>query len=196
MSSGKAERVAELIHDYGRMVFATAYRILGNLEDAEDAYQEVFLKVLDLWDSRLKHETINDWGAYLRVMASRNAVDILRRKRDWNLIATENPEDIATPHQQNPRNHAIQNQKAMLLRNALRLLPTREARIFALRYFEDLSYQQIAEHMRLSISLVGVIIHRARGRLRTLLKPLLSPEQQTVNEKGISEVLQKESRHV
>jgi RNA polymerase sigma-70 factor (ECF subfamily) len=178
MKGNHTERVAELVNRHGRMVFAAAYRILGNADDAEDVLQDVFLKILGGWNGRLKPHAIQDWGAYLRVAASRRAVDLLRRNRSWEQNTRADIETVEAPVHQNPRNVAIQREKASLLRKALRSLPKREARVFALRCFEGLSYDQIAEHMGLSVNLVGVVLHRARGRLQRILEPLVGPSAQ------------------
>ena len=122
MKSNRAETVKDLIDQYGKMVFSTAYRILGSAEDAEDALQEVFLKVLGKWNGSLKPDSVRDWGAYLRVVASRSAIDMLRRDRNWIQQIEEKMEEVAAPDQPNPRNIAIQHQKAKLLREALRKL--------------------------------------------------------------------------
>ena len=192
----RAERVAELIDQYGQMIYATAYRILGNADDAQDALQEVFLKVLGTWNGRLNPAAVRDWGAYLRVAASRSAVDLLRRNRSWRQSIGECIEKMETPAHQNPRHVAIQHQRATLLRKALRSLPKREARVFALRYFEDLSYEQIAEHMSLSINLIGVILHRARERLRKILEPMVSPSAEQTHTRQNPDAPRKENSHV
>jgi len=171
MTNDYADYVAELANLHCRMVFATAYRVLGNTDDAEDVLQEVFLKMLRSWTGRLK--PVADWGAYLRVMASRCAVDLLRRKPRWAEDGAKPLEDFPAPADQNPRHAAIQRQRAMLLRRALQSLRKRDARIFALRYFEDLSYDEIARQTGLSTQSVGVILHRARKRLRKILEPIL-----------------------
>lgn len=173
MKAEQAEQVAELVHEHGRMVFTTAYRILGNAQDAEDALQEVFLKVLSRWNGRLKANAVRDWGAYLRAAASRSAVDALRRRRSWKEKPGEKMDTLEAPPEQNPRSLAAQREKARLLRRALGALPKREARLFALRYFEDFSYEQIAEQTGMSVSLVGVLLHRARARLREMLEPFM-----------------------
>ena len=175
MTDERTERVARLIDQHGRMVFATAYRILGHPEDAQDVLQNVFLKVLARWNRRLKPHAIRDWGAYLRVAATRNAVDQLRRNRYRERNIGEDVETLQAPDRQNPRATAARREKARLLRQALRALPKREARVFALRHFEDLSYEQIAQHTGLSVNHVGVVLHRARERLRKTLEPLLRP---------------------
>lgn len=196
MKGNRAERVAELITQYGQMVYGTSYRILGNVDDAQDALQEVFLKVLGQWNGRLNPAAVRDWGAYLRVAASRSAVDLLRRNRSWRQSVGEWIETREAPAPQNPRYVAIQRQRATLLRKALRSLPKREASIFALRYFEDFSYEQIAEHTGLSINLVGVVLHRARERLRKMLEPMVSPGAQQTHTQENSDVSKKENSHV
>lgn len=97
MKDDLTERVAELADRHGRMVFATAYRVLGRAEEAEDVLQEVFLKVLQSWNGRLKPDTVQDWGAYLRVTAARCAVDLLRRKPKWENDGAEPPEELPAP---------------------------------------------------------------------------------------------------
>ncbi len=196
MKGNRAERVAELIDQYGQMIYATAYRILGNTEDAQDALQEVFLKVLGQWNGRLNPAAVRDWGAYLRVAASRSAVDLLRRNRSWRQSIGECIEKMEAPAHQNPRHVAIQHQKARLLRKALRSLPKREARVFTLRYFEEFSYEQIAGHMGLSINLIGVILHRARERLRKILEPIVSASAQQTHTQQNPDAPKKENSHV
>jgi len=180
MKDGHAEQVEELADRYGQMVFATAYRVLGNAQDAEDTLQEVFLKLLGRWNGRLKPDAVRDWGAFLRVAASRCALDMLRRKVRRKRTTDTLNEEVGLAGKEDPRRSANQREEARLLRQALSLLPNRDARIFALRYFEDFSYAEIAEEMSLSTSQVGVILHRARKRLREILEPMVvpaSPEQ-------------------
>ena len=168
-----AEWVAELAERHGRMVFATAYRILGNADDAEDAIQDVFLRLLSSRDGGWKPDSVRNWGAYLRVAATRAAVDLLRRRSKWirsRRALSEEIEDATVK----PVDSLIARQaKAERLRQALAGLPKRDARVFVLRYVEDLSYQQIAVEMDLSVNQVGVILHRARRRLRDVLDPVL-----------------------
>lgn len=166
------EELAALAQMHGPMVYATAYRVVGNAEDAKDAYQDVFLKVLDNW--KKQSESVRDWGAYLRVMASRCAIDMLRRNSRWRPMDGDFSERIEAPVSENPRHQATQREKALILRQALASLSERDAKIFALRYFEDLSYEEIAIHLEVSVNAVGTILHRARERLRKILEPKLA----------------------
>jgi RNA polymerase sigma-70 factor (ECF subfamily) len=172
MKHDHTERVAELADRHGRMVFATAYRVLGNAEDAEDALQKVFVKLLSKWNGRLKPGAVRDWGAFLRVAASRCALDMLRRKARRKRTA-DTLSAIGLAAEENPRHLATRREEAGLLREALSSLPKRDARVFSLRYFEDFAYAEIAEQMNVSVSQVGVILHRARKRLREILEPVV-----------------------
>jgi RNA polymerase sigma-70 factor (ECF subfamily) len=55
------------------------------------------------------------------------------------------------------------------LRQALAQLPRREAEVFCLRYFDELSYQQIADALSIRVGAVATALHKARARLETLL---------------------------
>jgi len=55
------------------------------------------------------------------------------------------------------------------LRNALGCLPPQEAKVFCLRYLSDMSYRQIAKELCISTSVAGVLLHRARTKLRKFL---------------------------
>lgn len=198
MNDDRTGKVAELSEQYGRMVFATAYRITGNTDDAEDALQDVFLKLIDSW-KRLNPDSIRDWGAYLRVMASRSAIDVLRRSSRWRHESVDIAPEIEDPNASNPQAAASQRQIADILRKALRTLPERDAQIFALRYFEDFSYETIAEQMKMNANHVGVILHRARARLQEILQPVVTDDVRRI-EQPISldrtERIAKENSHV
>lgn len=58
---------------------------------------------------------------------------------------------------------------AAQLREAIGQLPAQEARVFCLRYLNDMSYRQIARELEIGINVVGVSLHRARARLRQAL---------------------------
>ena len=186
---------ADLIDAHGRMVFGTAYRIVGNAEDAEDVMQDVFLKVLNDWNKKLNPENVRDWGAYLRVTTTRRAIDQLRRRRKVRQTS-DGIEMIEAPALLNPRNQAIQGEQAGLLREALRQLPRRQAYVFTLHHIEAMSYEQIAAHTSMSVNGVGVILHRARGRLRSLLEKKMDwkPRIKSLHESGTQP--SKEGSHV
>lgn len=173
MSNDHAREVSELVDQHGEMVFATAYRILGSSADAEDVFQEVFMKVLRGWDRIVRSGTMREWGAYLRVITTRRAVDVLRRTKRRKHVGVEWIEHLAGPDGKNPRQIVMQNEMANVMRRALAKLPKKESRVFCLKYFEGLSYEQIAGQVGITVDSVGVLLHRARKRLREILDPSL-----------------------
>ena len=69
----------------------------------------------------------------------------------------------------NPEATAIGRELEERLRRAVDRLPQRESAVFCLRYFEELSYQQIAETLEMSDSAVGTALNKARGKLQAML---------------------------
>jgi RNA polymerase sigma-70 factor (ECF subfamily) len=150
-----------IVREHGPIVFATAWRILGHAADAEDVAQEVFLQAHQMQQV----EAVRCWEALLRRLAACRALDRLRQRKanvsiDGLALATssDNPEAVA-----------IERELSARLRLAVAQLPRREAAVFCLRYFEDLSYEQIAETLSIRVGAVATALHKARARLETIL---------------------------
>ncbi|MFQ3648730.1 MAG: sigma-70 family RNA polymerase sigma factor [Gemmataceae bacterium] len=150
-----------LVRDYGPMVFRTAWRILGHNADTEDVVQEVFLQAHQMAQS----EPIRSWEAILRRLAACRALDRLRsRRRNLEL------EELSLPSSQaGPEAILLERELAQRLREALSLLPAREAEVFCLRYFDDLAYDEIARVVGISTGAVATALHKARAKLETFL---------------------------
>jgi RNA polymerase sigma-70 factor (ECF subfamily) len=142
------------------MAFETAWRILGNESDAEDAAQEAFVGVLRLSRER----AIDNWGGMLRRLAVCRALDRLRQRRRVGVV----DHAMAAPPCHGPVEVAAGRELADRLRQALAELPTREAEVFAMRYLGDLSNGQIAAELGINIGAVGVALHKARHRLEAM----------------------------
>jgi len=138
------------------MVFRTAYRITGNAADAEDVLQTIFLRMLrqSASDSALTQEE-----SYLRRAAVNASLDIIRKRQASRSV----PLIEAAAQKAQPK---ADNGLKDCLRRALETLTERSAEIFALRYFEDFSNQQIAGALNISQVLVAVSLHRTRRQLQ------------------------------
>lgn len=146
-----------IVRKHGPMALDTAWRILGNVADTEDATQEALLDAFRLH----QHRTVTNWGGLVRHLATRRALDRLRkRKRVVPLTA----EPTSSPGTQ-PEEMALERELAERLRAAIARLPDREADVFSLRYVGDMSNTEIAETLRISTDAVGVALHRARAKL-------------------------------
>ncbi len=153
-----------LVRTWGPMVYTTAFRVLGNAADAEDVVQDVFTEALKQW----KTKVVRNWGGWLRRMAVCRAIDRLRQRRVSPAL-----ESVAEPtHSLSPDSAMEYRELGEQLREALQQLSEHEAAIFCLRYFEDLSYDEIAKTLDMETAAVGMALFRARTKLATLMEPI------------------------
>jgi RNA polymerase sigma-70 factor, ECF subfamily len=150
-----------IVRDYGPLVFATAWRILGHAADTEDVVQEVFLQVHQLQ----RTHPVRHWPGLLRRLAACRALDRLRQRRT---TVSLNGLSLIGPGE-GPEAAAVEHELAERLRRAIAQLPDREAAVFCLRYFDDLSYQDIADSLHIQTGAVASALHKARLKLETFL---------------------------
>jgi RNA polymerase sigma-70 factor, ECF subfamily len=148
------------------MVFGTAWRILGHTADTEDVVQEVFLAAHRLRDH------VRHWPALLRRLATCRALDRLRQRKpstslDGLALASFDAE---------PERSVMQRELADQLREAVAQLPPREGEVFCLRYFEEQSYQEIAQALDITTAAVAQALHKARLKLEMMLTPAVKGE--------------------
>ena len=169
--------LAELFAAHSERVYRAAHRITGNPADAEDVLQGVFLRLARRTGPPLAGD---EAVGYFYRSAVNAALDVVRSRQraGWAPLEAVDlaPEAAgrtgATAAEFEPeREHRLKG-----LRRALRLaisrLSPRSAEIFTLRYFEGLSYQQIADVTGSNSGLVAVLLHRTRARLKKDLSTL------------------------
>jgi RNA polymerase sigma-70 factor (ECF subfamily) len=155
-----------IVEQHGGLVWATAFRLVGNSEDAADCFQEAFLEAVKI----ARREPVGDWSALLRHLATVRAIDLLRvRCRNRGRIDASTGSDGALSREANPVQEAEAGELAERLRAALPRLSPDQAAVFCLSCLENLSYQEIGERLGMTANAVGVVLHRARHRLRELL---------------------------
>ena len=158
-----------IVNRHGPLVWATASRLLGNHADALDCCQEAFLEAIRL----ARREAVTDWGPLLRHLATVRALDLLRvRRRTRSRTDALSDPAAAAGREADPSQEAEAAELADRLRAALAQLPPQQAKVFCLSCLDQLSYREIGERLGLTTSAVGVLLNRARGRLRELLMPV------------------------
>jgi RNA polymerase sigma-70 factor, ECF subfamily len=162
-----------IVREHGPMVFGTAWRILGHVADTEDVVQEVFFQAYRL---RAVQE-VRHWAGFLRQLASCRALDRLRQRKP--LVSLNG---MHVPQSRNgPEETAIGRELVERLRQAVAGLPPREAEVFCLRYFEDCSYQEIAETLNVNPGAVAAALHKARTKLHALLGAVVQGDESCTN---------------
>jgi RNA polymerase sigma-70 factor (ECF subfamily) len=157
----------DIIREHGPAVWRTAYRLLGNRSDADDCMQEAFVAAVDV----ARRGPVRNWPALLKTLVVSRGVDCLRRrKRDR--LRNDDPVQLseALSAEVSPQAAAQNNETAAGLRLALAKLPARQAEVACLRYLGEMSYEEIAQELRISVRHVGMILSRAREKLRELLE--------------------------
>jgi RNA polymerase sigma-70 factor (ECF subfamily) len=160
------DRLSRLFAEHYRRVLIAAYRITGNMADAEDVTQAVFLRL-----SNGESLAMTNAGSYLYRAAINGSLDLLRRR---SAAATEPLEAAAgvtsTKLGGSPEIEASSRELGRLLRQAMSELAPRAAEMFALRYLEELGNREIAKLMGTSQAVVAVTLHQSRSKLKKRLK--------------------------
>jgi RNA polymerase sigma-70 factor (ECF subfamily) len=146
------------------MAVDAVWRLLGHAADTEDVVQEALLDAFRLHAA----QPVDNWGGLVRHLATRRAIDRLRKRRAENLVPLGSFE-ISAPESGQPESVAVERELADRLRWAVAELPDREASVFSLRYFGEMSNGEIARTLGISTDAVGVALHKARTRLKDLL---------------------------
>ncbi|MES2790518.1 MAG: sigma-70 family RNA polymerase sigma factor [Planctomycetota bacterium] len=147
----------EFVATHASTVLTAALRVVANSADADEVSQEVFLEIYRAGDFALLHTQ----GALVRTMATRRALDRLRRlKPVVQLTDTEPARDGFEPYQ-----YLIANELDGQLRSSLSQLPPREAEVFCLVYYEGHSPAAVAHLLGISTGAVSKALCKARERL-------------------------------
>jgi RNA polymerase sigma factor (sigma-70 family) len=162
----------ELRERYGPLVWTTVYRVLGNLDEAQDCFQDVFVEVIE----RSTPDTVQEWGAYLRWLATRRALNRLKKSRNAvKRLARNEPVSSLASTQPDPERCAEGKELVEVIRQATARLPNRQGEAIWLSCVEQMSYADIAAQMRISVNAVGVLVYRGRQKLREMLVDLNAP---------------------
>jgi RNA polymerase sigma-70 factor (ECF subfamily) len=170
-AAGERGAFATLYDRHERRAYNLCYRITGSPDDAADATQDTFLRVLERLPSLADRDV--EFGSYLLSAARNASYDALaRRKR--TAPAGEIP-DSAVPVAAGvapdpPDEGPLREAHAEAVRAANALLPARQREALALRELEELSYDQVADVMGMNRNSVAQLISRARLNLRDGLR--------------------------
>jgi len=157
-----------LFVEHYRRVLMAGYRITGNMADAEDVAQAVFLRL----GTGAVPEMANA-GSYLYRAAINGALDLLRRTKTAAAEPLDSAAALVTSEPAASPERAVGNRElARHLRRAISELAPRAAEMFALRYLEELSNGEIAKLMGTSQAVVAVTLYRSRSTLQRRLAKL------------------------
>jgi len=153
------EQFKQIYYPFHEKLYRIAFRLLGDVENAEDVVQETYLKI---WDKRLELEGIEQPEAFIIMILRNLCLNHIRWKKnkiavsyDYNL-----PEDNSLITQIEVRDEAEK------IRQLIDKLPEQQQQIITLRHCENYSYEEIGEITGLDINNIRVIVSRTRKVLR------------------------------
>ena len=171
--NGDQKAYEELFKRYKDAIFFMLLKMVNNKNDAEDLTFEAFGKAFRNIKQYSPKYAFSTW---LFKIASNNCIDFLRKKKG-NTISIDGKDDNDNERSitlessgLNPEQDFIKKQKAKIMRNEVGRLKERYRRLIELRYFEEFSYEEIAQELKLPIGTVKAQLFRARELLFNNLK--------------------------
>ncbi len=165
---GELETLFRAHHD---RVFRTAHRITGSAADAEDVLQTIFLRLIK---TQSAPDLSENPGAYLSRAAVNASLDLMRSRNRAKSVGLEDADAGAMESiGKNPEAQHVDRELQALIREAVARLGTTAGEMFVLRYYEGYENHEIAKLLGTSHLVVGVVLHRARTKLRKEIEQYL-----------------------
>src|ERR1700758_1850577 len=166
--AGDAEAWGELYREYAPAIFRFCRRAMPIREDAEDATMEIFMK---LKKKLSQYDTTRSFSAWLYKVAANHCWDILRRRKIRQDKETDDVESVPLEHPEPSQlEKLIEQRSGEEGRKALEKMGARARMALVMRYYSDMSYDEIADALGVRRAFVGVVLLRARHELRVALE--------------------------
>ncbi|MFL6106046.1 MAG: RNA polymerase sigma factor [Marmoricola sp.] len=174
-ATGDPDTIRVLYQTHGRLVFAIAYKVLGDAGLAEEATQQTFIKA---WRAAESYDPQRALVAWLTTIARNAALDIYRRERRNRSHANIDSPDLSLvtlPPSVEQLNDVLE------VRSALGELPDADRELIRLQHYDELTHHEIAEHLSIPIGTVKSRSFRAHRRLAGMLGHLRNDESREVS---------------
>ncbi len=162
---GDKHAFGKIIEAYQRPVFNLAYRMLNNSGEAEEAAQEAFIRAYTRLDSYNPNRKFSTW---LLSITSNYCIDQIRKRRSI-LLSIDEPlaphPSLMSESSKGPEAQAVQDEQQKMVQELLQELPADYRQAVVLRYWHELSYDEIAEMMDTTVSAIKSRLFRARKQL-------------------------------
>ena len=164
---GDQDAFSQLVDAYKVPVYNLCYRMLGSPTEAEDAAQESFVRIYTRLKTYDRQQKLSSW---ILAVASHYCIDRLRRRRiRWLSLGEVAPVRLLSGNEAQPEDEAIGRESCEEVQRLLQALPAEHRMAIVLRYWQDLSYVEIAQVMGTTESAIKSRLHRARRMLAQLV---------------------------
>lgn len=157
----------EIITRYQNKIFSYINRLINNRDDAEDLTQDVFIKV---YKNLFGFDTKRKFSSWIYRIAHNEAVNYIKRKSYFKILSIEQNEFLKNTiaQMEHLMEEIIKKENAKNLHRILNKLSFRYKEVLVLRYFEEKTYEEISDILRVPVSTVGTIIKRAKEQLNKI----------------------------
>ena len=162
----------QLVRRYTPLVYRLACRMLNHEQAAEDATQEVFMRVHRAIDRYDPTRPLAPWLARITYNNCLKHLARTKRSTDRELMLDEN-ELPDTGHGMSPEHQVNHQQVSRLIHNALTKLSAQDRGLIVMRYREGFSDSEISQAAHMPVGTVKTRLHRARSKLRKYLAPFI-----------------------
>lgn len=175
LDNNDQQAYAELMKLYRDSIYYMLMKIVKNSDDAEDLTLETFGKAFRYLDKYTPRYAFSTW---LFRIALNNSIDYIRQKNnspqcvDSDLFALSSEQLIdrfMTGNNPTPEDEVIVKQRVKWLKSAVQQLPDKYRTVVELRYYEELSYEEISERLNISLSNVKIQLLRAKNMLHSII---------------------------
>ena len=166
---------AELLNKYRESIYFMMFKMVQNSDDADDLTIEAFGKAFKRLDQYVPNYAFSTW---LFRIATNNCIDFIRKKRlntmsiDKSMDESKGEQPFITLESKglNPEQTVIKEQKIKMMRKVVDQLKPRYKNLVVLRYFHELSYEEIAKELNIPLGTVKAQLFRAREFLFQIMK--------------------------
>ena len=170
INSGNERAFGEIVGRYERRVFFVVKRMLNDDDESADATQEVFIK---LHDSLKKFRGDANLYTYIYRIATNVAISYLRKRKVRAVVRLDEVVSNMLTGGNEPQREADQGELKKLVAEAVAALPAQQKQVFVLRFYEELSYEEIAQIMHRSMGAMKANYFHAMKKIGEYLKNAL-----------------------
>jgi RNA polymerase sigma-70 factor (ECF subfamily) len=165
--NGKRQAFTELMHRYQERIYWTARRIVGDHAEADDVTQEAFVKAfLGLGDFR-GDSSFYTWLYRIAVNLSLNAV---RKRQVVEYLRESEIINRLFPQADDPRRRLEEHEIESSIQRAVATLPEKQKAVFVMRYFDEMTYEEIARVLKTSVGGLKANYFHALKKVQEFLK--------------------------
>jgi RNA polymerase sigma-70 factor (ECF subfamily) len=156
----------ELVKKHTRGVLNLVYRYLGDSSRAEDVSQDIFVKV---YRARMKYEPKAKFSTWLYRIAVNHCLNEIRARKSQPAVAAPVNDLLEQPSGEDPDARISRSELQQAVKGAIDSLPENQRMAVILARYEDMSYDEIAETMGMSLEAVKSVLFRAKENLKQAL---------------------------